>query len=74
LRNHSQGREVVMRSGVVRAAWCSLGILTAVHVLGGIALASVFTSTPEIDGGSISAGLGLLAAGILLVRSRRRSK
>lgn len=26
---------------------------------------------PEIDGGSISAGLGLLAAGVLMLRARR---
>jgi MYXO-CTERM domain-containing protein len=46
----------------------------AVHALGGIALASSVPQVPEIDGGTISAGLGLLAAGILVVRSRRRSK
>jgi MYXO-CTERM domain-containing protein len=63
-----------MRSSIVRASWCSLGVLMTVHALGGIALASNTFQTPEIDGGSISAGLGLLAAGILVLRSRRRSK
>jgi hypothetical protein len=29
---------------------------------------------PEIDGGSISAGVSLLAAGVMLVRARMRSK
>ena len=29
---------------------------------------------PEIDGGAISAGLGLLAAGVLMLRARRSSK
>jgi len=29
---------------------------------------------PEINGSSVSAGLGLLAAGILVLRARRRSK
>ena len=37
--------------------------------------ASVSTPrVPEIDGGSISAGLGLLAAGVLMLRTRRSSK
>lgn len=34
------------------------------------AWASVNT-VPEIDGGSISVGLGLLAAGVLMLRARR---
>jgi hypothetical protein len=46
----------------------------AVHALGGIVRASVPVGVPEIDGGSLSAGFGLLAAGILLVRARRSSK
>ena len=29
------------------------------------------TRVPEIDGSSISAGLGLLAAGVLMLRARR---
>ena len=36
--------------------------------------ASAAAQVPEINGSSISAGLGLLAAGILIVRSRRGSK
>jgi hypothetical protein len=31
-------------------------------------------TVPEIDGGSLSAGLGLLAGGVLWLRARRRSK
>jgi hypothetical protein len=31
-------------------------------------------TTPEIDGGYLSAGLGGLTAAILILRSRRRSK
>ena len=63
-----------MRSSIGGAAWCSLGVLMAVHALGGIVLASAVGQAPEIDGASISAGLGLLAAGVLVLRSRRRSK
>lgn len=29
-----------------------------------------FTVVPEIDGGSVSTGLGLLAGGVLLLRAR----
>jgi hypothetical protein len=52
--------------------------------VGGLAIALLSMATaaqaggpinvPEIDGVSLSAGLGLLAAGVLVVRSRRRSK
>ena len=35
-------------------------------------VATVQPSVPEINGSSISAGLGLLAAGILILRARRR--
>jgi MYXO-CTERM domain-containing protein len=41
-----------------------------VHALGGAALAGVVT-TPEIDGSAVTAGLGLLAAGVLLLRARK---
>ena len=34
----------------------------------------VAAPAPELDGASISAGLGVLAAGILILRSRRRTK
>ena len=44
-----------------------LSMTTAAHAGGA-------PTTPEIDGVSLSAGLGLLAAGVLLIRSRRRSK
>jgi LPXTG-motif cell wall-anchored protein len=37
-------------------------------------LAGAVPTAPEIDGSLISAGLGLLAGGILILRSRRRSK
>jgi hypothetical protein len=46
-----------------------LGILMTIISLSGTALAGAPT-TPEIDGGSVTAGLGLLAAGILLLRAR----
>jgi hypothetical protein len=63
-----------MSSRVVRSVCASLSLLTAVHTLSGVVLASTPLAAPEIDGGSLAAGLGLLAAGILLVRARRSSK
>ena len=36
--------------------------------------ATTVPGVPEINGSSVSAGLGLLAAGILILRSRRSSK
>jgi len=47
-----------------------LGILMTIISLSGTALAGAATA-PEIDGGSVTAGLGLLAAGILLLRARK---
>lgn len=36
--------------------------------------ATVAPAVPEINGSSISAALGLLAAGVLVLRARRRPK
>ena len=50
-------------------------VMLAVHALGTIVLASGPTvAAPEIGPGSISAGLALLAGGVLMLRARRRSK
>jgi len=38
------------------------------------AFATTGASVPEIDGATVSAGLGLLGAGVLWLRSRRKSK
>ena len=37
-------------------------------------LAGVAAAVPEIDGGSITTGLGLLAGGILMLRARMARK
>jgi hypothetical protein len=52
----------------------AVALMFGVHALGTEALASVPATVPEIGPGSISAGIALLAGGILLLRSRRRSK
>ncbi len=51
-----------------------VALMLGVHALGTQALASVPPGVPEISPGSISAGIALLAGGILLLRARRRSK
>jgi hypothetical protein len=57
----------------------SLGVLAAVvaMVALGVPLAAISDVpgvVPEIDGASLSAGLGLLGAGMLWLRARRRLK
>jgi len=61
-------------SVMVRTCWYGLGLLMIVHSLGRNVLAGLTVPAPEIDAGSVSAGLGLLAGGILILRARRRSK
>jgi hypothetical protein len=63
-----------MRARLVRAAWYGLGAIALVLAAQGQALAGEPVQTPEIDGSTLSAGFGLLAAGVLLVRSRMKSK
>ena len=63
-----------MRSSIREACSYSCGVLMLVYAIQGNLLATITAPVPEIDSSSISAGLGLLAAGILILRSRRRSK
>ena len=63
-----------MRSRLTRLASLSLAILAIVVFAQGALFASPTVQAPEIDGNSISAGLGLLSAGALILRSRMRSK
>ena len=59
-----------MRERVGMACCYGLGILVAVVFTASPAFAGL-VRTPEIDGSSVTAGLGLLAAGILLLRARK---
>jgi hypothetical protein len=63
-----------MRSNVVRICGYALSVIGMLIELESYALAGATPRAPEIDGASISAGLGLLAAGLLILRSRRRTK
>jgi len=56
-----------------RAASYGLGLAALVLALEGRLLATV-SVVPELDPGSLSGGLALLGAGILMLRARRRSK
>ena len=58
---------------VLSVKWCSysLGILLTLHSMASPALAGAVTGVPEIDGTSVAAGLGLLAAGVLILRARK---
>jgi hypothetical protein len=49
-------------------------LMLAVHALGSNVLASGGSAAPEISPTSISAGLALLAGGVLMLRARRGSK
>ena len=63
-----------MRSHIVRASWYGLGAIALVLAAHGQALAGDVRVVPEIDGSTLSAGFGLLAAGVMIVRSRMKSK
>jgi hypothetical protein len=47
-----------------------LGLLTIVAAAG-IGLSASGTIAPEIDGGTLTTALGLLTAGVLVLRARR---
>jgi hypothetical protein len=60
-----------MRAGVIRGALYGAG-LVAMVVSVHVGLAASTATAPEIDGSSLTAGLGLLTAAVLIVRSRSR--
>jgi LPXTG-motif cell wall-anchored protein len=53
-------------------AAAGLALVLVVHALGTAATASVPVAVPEINPASISAGIALLAGGVLMLRARRR--
>jgi len=58
------------RMQVARGTACAMAVLVAVQAMSSLAYAGTPTVVPEIDGGTISAGLGLLSAGVLMLRAR----
>ena len=61
-----------MRSSLKQFAWLAAGVLLLVCSAADVAFAQV--PAPEIDGSSIAAGLGVLGAGVMMLRARRRSR
>ena len=60
-----------MSAQLVRKALYGAGLMAIVLSIQAGVAASVATA-PEIDGSSLTAGLGLLTAAVLIVRSRSR--
>ena len=58
-----------MKNGLIGAAVAAIVVMANVPVL-----ATANQDVPEISASALSAGMGLLAAGVLILRSRRRSK
>ena len=65
---------VSSRAGMARVACWVLGASLIAQATGTNLLAGGATVTPEIDASSMSAGLALLAGGVLILRSRRQKK
>jgi len=59
-----------MRSRLSQFTLAALGVVTLLCSSSAPAFAGAVT--PEIDASSLSAGLGLLTAGVLMIRARRR--
>jgi hypothetical protein len=63
-----------MSTRVARFCTYALGVMTMLVALpSGLAAGSV-PGVPEVDPASISAAVGVVAAGVLILRSRRGSK
>lgn len=63
-----------MKSLIVRATWYGLGVVALIFAIEGQAHAGALQTVPEINGSTLSAGFGLLAAGVMIVRSRMKAK
>jgi hypothetical protein len=64
-----------MRSRLANFAPLGVFVLALVVLAQGALSAQVAPApAPEIDGGSLAAGISLLSAGVLMLRSRMRSK
>jgi hypothetical protein len=56
----------------MRVLTFGLGVMLAIGSLAGTAHAGNTFPVPEINAGSVTAALGVLSAGILVLRARRR--
>ena len=63
-----------MNTRVARFCIYALGLMTMIVAIPSGLLAGTLPSAPEIDPASIPAAVGVVAAGVLILRSRRGSK
>jgi len=63
-----------MRSRMARMFAYGLGVTTILVAVQRHLVAGSTANAPEIDASSISVAVGVVAAGVLILRSRRRSK
>jgi hypothetical protein len=61
-----------VRLRLMRVGVYSLGLAIALFSIGHVVTAQVAppVGAPEIDGGTLASGLGLLTAGVLILKSR----
>jgi hypothetical protein len=74
VKHRGENMRFNQRQGSFAAGAYTLGLLLILFSAVRNLLAGTATAAPEIDAGSISAGFGLLAGGLLILRARRRSK
>ena len=55
-----------------RLLWAATAVVAMVHGSASVAASSVTPAVPEIGPASISAGVAILAGGVLMLRARRR--
>jgi hypothetical protein len=63
-----------MRATIVRGLFYGAAAVAFVMAGQGHAFAAPAINTPEIDGSSVTTGLGILGAGVLLLRNRLSGK
>ena len=63
-----------MSTRVARFCTYALGLMTMLVAIPSGLLAGTLPAAPEIDGGSLATGVGLVAASVLILRSRWHSK
>jgi len=63
-----------MRKRLIQGLLIASGLLLTVSFGATPAAAWVTTAVPEIDGASLAAGIGLLGAGVMMLRARLRNR
>jgi hypothetical protein len=71
---HARREESFMKTLIARSSAFVATMALAIAAAEASVSATVAPGVPEIDGSTLSAAMGVLAGGILILRSRRRSK